>query len=158
HHPDQADMRSPRRHEIDQRGRSVRRLELRLEDQRSFAVLPFDLVFTFGSDQPAPMLGGAEKRGEAGGRIESWQAEAVDRTVLSNEGPGVAVTDQGVIFDARRHGRVRYVQNAFRAGLGTSGGRCCSSCFADILLWLTLFRSAAIVFKKVAVVGATGAV
>ena len=49
------------------------------------------------------MVERSQERGEASGRVESRKTEPVDRTVAPNQGCGLAVPDQRVVLDARRH-------------------------------------------------------
>src|SRR5688572_23769999 len=55
-------------------------------------------------NQPAAMLGRAEQRREAGARIEARQTEPIDRAIARDERRALAVADQRVVFNVRRHG------------------------------------------------------
>ena len=57
----------------------------------------------FEGDLPAAMLRSAQQSGEAGGRIEAWPAQPVDRPVAADQSCGLAVTDQRVIFNRLGH-------------------------------------------------------
>ena len=92
------------RHEIDHRGRSAGAAELGFEDQRVAAVAAAGLMgLGARSDQPAPVIGSAEQRREAGGRIEARHAEPVDRTVEPYQGGGMHVADDRVVLDSTCH-------------------------------------------------------
>jgi hypothetical protein len=45
----------------------------------------------------------AEQRGEARRRVEARQAHPVDRAVPADEGGGLQVADDSVVFDSARH-------------------------------------------------------
>jgi hypothetical protein len=45
-----------------------------------------------------------EERREARAGVEARDAEPVDRPVLADEGGGLKVSDEGVVFDGERHG------------------------------------------------------
>ena len=92
------------RHEVDESHRAAVRVVLSLEDERPRTIAALDsLDLGFGRQHPAPMVERSQERGEASGRIESRKTEPVDRTVPPNEGCRLAVADQCVVFDARRH-------------------------------------------------------
>src|SRR5262245_65638934 len=50
------------------------------------------------------MLGFTQQRGEARRRIETRPAQPIDRAVAADQGRRLAVADQSVVFDAKRHG------------------------------------------------------
>src|SRR5436309_293845 len=77
-------------------------LELGFEDQGVGAVLPAQLAFSRRGNLPAAMLRRAEKRGEAGARVEARPAQPVDRAVAPDQRGGLAVADQRVIFNSQR--------------------------------------------------------
>src|SRR6185437_10710188 len=62
---------------------------------RRFAFLP---VFD-GGNQPAAMLGLAQKSRETRVGIEARHAQPVDRAVAADQSRGMAIPDDGIIFD-----------------------------------------------------------
>ena len=103
-HADQGRRRRPDRHAVAQHDDAVRGLELGLEDQRPRAIAPAHGPHgARRRDEPPAVLGRAEERREAGGRIEAGNAEPVDRAVPPDEGRCLAVSDDRVVLDAQRH-------------------------------------------------------
>jgi len=91
-------------HEIDHGDRAMRGFEVRLENQRALAIAPRHAHRArLRCDQPAAVLGLAQQRGEASFRIETGPAQPIDGAIAPDEGAGVAVADQGVIFDPGGH-------------------------------------------------------
>ena len=79
-------------------------LKMRFEHQGLWTIAARDAArLTLWCNEPAAVIGRAQERGETGARVESRQAQPVDRAVLAYEGGRMAVTDQGVVFDAERH-------------------------------------------------------
>src|SRR5205823_12676576 len=78
-------------------------LEGCLQDQGIAAIAARCLGGIFGSDEPPAVLRLAEERGETGIGIKTRHAEPVDRAVTPDESRGLAVPDQRVILDAKRH-------------------------------------------------------
>ncbi len=54
-------------------------------------------------EQPAAVVLGAQQGAEGRLRVVPREAQPVDAAVLADEGPGIAVTDQGVVLDRQRH-------------------------------------------------------
>src|SRR5262249_51225231 len=76
-----------------------------LEDERPRSVAaPHALDRAFGREEEAAILRGAEEVREEGARVEARHAEPVDRAVPANEGRGLAVANQGIVFNAGGHG------------------------------------------------------
>src|SRR5262249_18241006 len=87
-------------HEIDDRYYSFVRHVSGLEDERLFPVAAlYAADLRHGSDQEATMVRSSEELGEAGARVELGQAEPVDRSVATDQGSGLAVAEEGVVFD-----------------------------------------------------------
>ncbi len=98
---------SRQRHAVGDRDRALRRLERRVEDQRAGPVRARDaLDGDAGCDEPAAVLGLAEQRGEARGRVEAGETEPVDGAIPPHEGGRLAVAEQRVVLDLQRHGTV----------------------------------------------------
>ena len=93
-------------HQIDHGDAALFGLELRLEDQRPFAVAAADLLHSAGRrQQPAAIFRRSKERREERIRVEARETEPVDRPVLGDEREAAEVGDDGVVFDARRHRR-----------------------------------------------------
>jgi hypothetical protein len=94
------------RHAVHHGGDACLRLELGLEHERVAAVRTSHAPDLARRGQtPATVVGGTQQRGEAGGRVETGQAEPVDRAVAADQGGGLAVTDERVVLDRQgRHG------------------------------------------------------
>ena len=94
----------PAVHEVGERDRPVRGGEDRLQDQSVAQVSPRGLDLALRRrDQPASVLGAAKERGKARAAVETGQAQPVDRAVAPDERHRLAVSDNGVILDAKRH-------------------------------------------------------
>jgi hypothetical protein len=79
-------------------------LEFGFEDQRTGTITPAHVEpRLLRRNEPAAVLGRPEQGGKAGGRIETWPAQPVDRSVAADQSTGLAVADQGVVFDSQRH-------------------------------------------------------
>src|SRR5712691_5664860 len=50
-------------------------------------------------DQPSAVPGLAERRGKAGGGIETRQTQPIDRAVAADQRGRGAIADQGIVFD-----------------------------------------------------------
>ena len=57
-------------------------------------------------ERPAPVLGPAQQGGEAGRGVEAGDAEPVDGSPARDQGGGLAVPDERVVFDGVGHGCV----------------------------------------------------
>ena len=94
----------PGRHAVDDAHRTLRRLEVRFQDQRPWPVTAIDTRRgDGGSNQPSTVVFIAEERRETGRRIEARKAQPIDGAVIANECNGFCVSDDGVVFDAERH-------------------------------------------------------
>jgi hypothetical protein len=77
----------------------------RFENERVLAVgarrlgVPVD-----GAEQPAAVVGRAQKRGKARLAIEPRPAQPVDGALLGDECRRLTVADQGIVFDLGRRG------------------------------------------------------
>ena len=90
HQPDHVDvvLVVGERHEVGHRDHAFSGLERGLEDRGAGQIAALGAAdLALRRDQPAPVLGRAEQRGEAGVRIEVRQAEPVDRPVTPDQGP-----------------------------------------------------------------------
>ena len=102
HDPDDVRELGPWRHEVDRAHRALVRLEDRLEYQRVGAVAARVASHRRrGCQQPAPMVGVAEKRREAGAGVEAGKATPVDRTLAAHERGRLKVADQRVVLNPR---------------------------------------------------------
>jgi hypothetical protein len=73
-----------------------------LDDHGAWQVSAASLLdFVFGTDAPEAVAGGAEKGGEAGAGGKIGPAEPVDGAVKADQGGGLAVADDGVVFNPR---------------------------------------------------------
>ena len=99
-------VRARVRHQVDDDGCAVRRLPMRLEDQRLLAIATRDLRLRMGRrDRPAAVVLVAEQAGEHRGGIEARPAQPVDRAVAPDERRGLTVADHRVVFDLQGHRR-----------------------------------------------------
>src|SRR4029077_3309951 len=105
HHPYDLGITLPQGHEIDQRCRSRVGFELGFENQSSRAIAAAHLRFGHGRQLPAAIFRISQQCGEAGVRIEPWQAQPIERSVAPDERGGLAISDERVIFNRTRHGR-----------------------------------------------------
>jgi len=97
-------MAVPDGHRVDQADDAGVGLPLGFEHQGALPVAPagpaYDAVSEATRAQlPAAVALVAEQRGETGGRVETRQAEPVDRAVPGDERHRVGVADDGVILD-----------------------------------------------------------
>ena len=89
-----------RRHEIDELDRPIAGLEQCYEDQRAVDITALDPGIGIGRrDQPAAVLGLAEKRRKAGAGIKARPTKPVDRAVARNQRGRGAVSDQRIVLD-----------------------------------------------------------
>src|ERR1700722_4067177 len=85
------------------------------ENQRTVAVFTANGPdFAARSEEPSAVVGSSEKCGETSARIEAGDAHPVDGTVARNEGRGIKVANENIIFNARRH------ESFFESGLNKS--------------------------------------
>ena len=96
-------VRGLHRHEIDQRHRALRRLEMGLEDERVRPVSAGDLGFVARRQQPTAVFRRAEQRRKARFRIETRPAQPIDRARTRHERSASAIADQRIVFDLGRH-------------------------------------------------------
>ena len=76
----------------------------RLEDEGAVDVAARgDGVLVDRTEQPAAVVGRAEQCGEAGVRVEAWQAQPVDRPAPADEGGRAEVAQDGILLDRRGH-------------------------------------------------------
>ena len=93
-----------RRHEVDQADQAVLAHEFCLEDERVVSVsAPGGSDLARGHERPPAVLLAPEKRGEAGARVEAWEAEPVDAAVSRHERRRLQVADEAVILDPCGH-------------------------------------------------------
>lgn len=79
-------------------------VQARFEDERALAVAAADArCWIRGLDQPAPMFRRAEQRGKTRPGIEPRPAEPVNRTRPGHQRGGLAVSDEGVVFEWGAH-------------------------------------------------------
>src|SRR5512138_3489441 len=105
-------LRAANRHEIDQRDRARIGFPFGLEDERIGTVTPLRLDSLRRGELPPAVLGRAEERGEARGRVETRQAQPVDRAVAPHQRSALAVADQRIVLDPR----VPHTRRTARAG------------------------------------------
>src|SRR5215207_3153455 len=119
---------APGWHEINEADRTLRGLEVRLENERVAAVPATSRPHAPGrGNLPAALLLVSEQGREAGRRVEAWQAQPVDRLVV-HERACLRVHQQRVVTD-RQHSC--HVPRAYAAGTGSaSGRRSCSAASA----------------------------
>lgn len=92
-------------HQVGDADRALVGLPLRVQDQGVGAVgAAGAAVRALGCDAPVAVVLVAEQSGEAGGRVEAWQAQPVDRAVHADQGRGLFVADEGVVLDTWVHG------------------------------------------------------
>ena len=94
------------RHAVDDGDAAVVGVGVGFEDQAVVAVAAArgpDLAG--GGDAPATVFRRAEQSGEAGAGVETRQTQPVDGAVAADQGGGVAVAEEGIIFDAAGHDR-----------------------------------------------------
>ncbi len=104
HNADDIRVLPARRHEVHQHGGSGGGLEGGFNDQRVGQIPQIVRRYVAAwaarrSDLPEAMLLGTQQRSEAGIGREGRPAEPVDRTVARDQGGGLAIADQRVIFD-----------------------------------------------------------
>jgi hypothetical protein len=76
----------------------------RFDDQSVVEVATSRLNVIFRRrDQPPSVLGAAKKRAKARRAIETGQAQPIDRTVASDQRYRLAVPNDGVVLDSKRH-------------------------------------------------------
>ena len=79
-------------------------LKVGLQDERALPVAASRLHdIARRRQQPAAMIRRAQQRGETRRRVEARQAKPVDGPVAGNQRRRLAVADQGVVFNPRRH-------------------------------------------------------
>ena len=79
-------------------------LERRLQNERVAEIAARDAnVARLGRDWPSSVPSFAKQRRETRRAVEARQAQPVYRTVASNEREGLAIADDGVIFDTAGH-------------------------------------------------------
>ena len=101
-----------RGHEVDQHGAPGVSLEQGFENQRTLAVAPFGVFDRiFRADFPASVARVAEQRGETGWRIESREAQPVQRTVLCDQRGSPAIAEQCIVFNQCGHSRYPKIQS-----------------------------------------------
>ncbi len=125
HQAHQGRVAVPWRHEVDDRDRALCGFDVGLQDQRALAVASRRAGDRGGrGDAPTAVLGTAEQGGEAGAGVEARPAQPVDRAVARDQRRGLAVADDGVILQRRRHpGPRRYTVATGVAGEPTAPGR-----------------------------------
>ncbi len=90
------------RHEVDHFAHPVRCHEPRDQDGGVGEVQLLGHIFlAVGCDPESSALVPIEQRGEHAGRVESGEAEPIDRPVGCDEGRGLQVADQSVLGDER---------------------------------------------------------
>jgi hypothetical protein len=92
-------LTAAQRHAVEHGNRAVLSLVVGLQDQRPLAVAAAHRGGRpFGGQPPATVLGRAQKGREAGRRVEARQAQPVDRAVTPDQGGGLAVPEERVVF------------------------------------------------------------
>ena len=83
----------------------MRRREHSFENERVVQVAPGDLnVIVFRRrNQPSSVLRAAEQRGKTGAAVEAGQAQPIDRAVAANQRRRLAVSDDRVVLNSKRH-------------------------------------------------------
>src|ERR1700731_4033214 len=102
-----------RRHEVDELDRAICCLEDRHEDKRAIEVASCNPGSRVSwRDEPSSVLRSAKQGSETCARIESGQAQPVDRPVTADERRRFAIADEHVVLDlslgcgpAVNHGR-----------------------------------------------------
>src|SRR5262249_46530443 len=93
-----------RRHEIDYRRRAGRGLEFGFEHQRAWTVAAFRAEYwILWGNEPAPVVSVPKQRGKTRGRIKPRPAQPIDRAVAADQSCRLAIADQRVVFDSKRH-------------------------------------------------------
>ena len=104
HETNHARTRSGQRHEIDQRDCAVAAFEASFQNQR---IRPITTAHNGPAvprrNLPVSVAIGAEQRREAGVGIEARPAQPIERAIARHQSGGLAIADQSVIFDTRRH-------------------------------------------------------
>ncbi len=91
-------------HEIDEGRRAVARFEFRFQDQGIATIATrHPRIGGCGSDDPMAVVGRAEQGRKDRAGIEARPTQPIDRTVATDESGGLAVADQGVVFNALCH-------------------------------------------------------
>ena len=94
----------PHRHAVDHRDGAVGCFVFGFEHERTFSIASARrLNFADRGQQPPPTLRAAEQCGKTGAGIKARQAEPIDGAVAANERRSMAVADEGIVFDMRRH-------------------------------------------------------
>src|SRR5262249_45273530 len=89
----------------DHRRRAGFGLKFGFEDQRAGTIAAFRTKGrVLWGDEPAPVVGFTEQRGKAGGRVETWPAQPVDRAVAADQSRGFAVAYHRIVFNWKCHG------------------------------------------------------
>jgi len=68
-------------------------------------------------DPPVALLEVAQQGAEGAGGVEARQAQPVDVPVATDQRPGVAIADQCIVFDGKRHGSSLSAECRVRPGL-----------------------------------------
>src|SRR5660398_183276 len=79
-------------------------LNLRLQDQCTFAIAPIHLPhLRLRSDAPGTVVLISEQGGEEGGGVEAGEAQPIDGTVLAHQGGRLRISDQTIVLYGQSH-------------------------------------------------------
>jgi hypothetical protein len=93
-----------RNHEINHRRAASLGLELGFEDQGAGTVASLDAEQRIlGCKKPPAVIGVSQQRGKASSRIEAGPAQPIDRAVAADQSRRLAVADERIVFDSKRH-------------------------------------------------------
>src|SRR5262249_12993565 len=90
-------------HEIDQGNTAIPGIENRLQHHGAVVISAADTWHRVGgADLPSSVFGRAEQGCEARIAVEAWPAQPIDGAVATDEGRGLAITDQRIVLDGHR--------------------------------------------------------
>src|SRR4029077_15800804 len=103
HDPDQIGAVG-RWHEIDHRRTARLSLKFSLEDQRAGAIAPTYINNRlFRGDDPSSIISRSKQTSKARSRVETGPAQPIDRAVAADQSGCLAIADQRIVFDSKRH-------------------------------------------------------